>query len=158
MDLSSVPEALRRAEAAFWVNPKWTPYEKADFGYPSPRKWWRTPRPVSAALPPSSGKIPGDGAHGRHHRVGPQPHPRMQAALGTPGQLLLKRDDELPIAGSVKARGGIYEVLKHTEDLALAAGLITLESDYSELLRHRDFFRRYKVQVGPPATWASASA
>ena len=64
------------------------------------------------------------------------------------GRMLLKMDANLPIAGSVKARGGIYEVLKHTEELALANGLITLESDYSELLNHKDFFKDYSVQVG----------
>ncbi|MBP3324207.1 MAG: D-serine ammonia-lyase, partial [Clostridia bacterium] len=63
------------------------------------------------------------------------------------GRMLLKMDANLPIAGSVKARGGIYEVLKHTEELALANGLITLESDYSELLNHKDFFKDYSVQV-----------
>lgn len=64
------------------------------------------------------------------------------------GRMLLKMDANLPIAGSVKARGGIYEVLKHTEELALEKGLITLESDYSELLNHKDFFKDYSVQVG----------
>ena len=66
------------------------------------------------------------------------------------GQLLVKQDSHLAIAGSVKARGGIYEVLKHTEDLALEAGLITLTDDYSKLAssKCREFFNQYTVQVG----------
>lgn len=48
------------------------------------------------------------------------------------GRLYMKRDDILPISGSVKARGGIYEVLKHAEDLASAEGLIDGNMDYSQ--------------------------
>lgn len=82
--------------------------------------------------------------------------PRMQQALEKeygctiPGRLMLKMDSHLAIAGSVKARGGIYEVLKHAEDLAIAAGKLTMEDDYARLDSEemRDFFRQYTVQVG----------
>ena len=66
------------------------------------------------------------------------------------GSLLVKRDDSLPIAGSIKARGGIYEVLKHAETLAIENGLLTEEDDYSLLAedRFKEFFSQYTVQVG----------
>ena len=67
-----------------------------------------------------------------------------------PGTLLLKKDSHLPIAGSIKARGGIYEVLAHAEKLALEAGLLSLDDDYSILLEPRftEFFSQYSVAVG----------
>ncbi|MBD5169448.1 MAG: D-serine ammonia-lyase [Oscillibacter sp.] len=69
---------------------------------------------------------------------------------GISGTLLLKQDSHLAIAGSVKARGGIYEVLKHTEDLTLAHGLLSLKDDYAKLADPacRAFFEQYTVQVG----------
>ncbi|MBQ6389875.1 MAG: D-serine ammonia-lyase [Mogibacterium sp.] len=67
-----------------------------------------------------------------------------------PGRLLLKMDSHLPIAGSVKARGGIYEVLKHAEDLALEAGMITEDDNYERFADDdfKKFFGQYTVQVG----------
>lgn len=67
-----------------------------------------------------------------------------------PGTLLLKKDSHLPISGSIKARGGIYEVLAHAEKLALEAGLLSLDDDYSILLEPRftAFFSQYSIAVG----------
>lgn len=76
----------------------------------------------------------------------------LQDSLGwdIPGRLLLKCDHQLAIAGSVKARGGIYEVLKHAETLAIEQGLITTSDDYaafdSEPLRK--LFSDHAIAVG----------
>ena len=84
------------------------------------------------------------------------PVPHLQQLLGErysqalTGSLWLKRDSHLPISGSIKARGGIYEVLKHAEDLALAENFLTLEDDYALLHsdKARAFFGQYKIAVG----------
>lgn len=84
------------------------------------------------------------------------PLPSLQAALcdelgiAPVGQLWLKADNLLPISGSIKARGGIYEVLKHAEDLALAGGLLKPGDDYAKLDSDaaRAFFGQYSIAVG----------
>jgi D-serine dehydratase len=67
-----------------------------------------------------------------------------------PGDMYVKLDSHLPIAGSVKARGGIYEVLKHAEQLALENNMLTIDDNYEVLAdKHfRDFFSQYSVVVG----------
>ena len=82
--------------------------------------------------------------------------PEMQASLEKwsdsqiPGRLFLKMDSHLAIAGSVKARGGIYEVLKHAEDLAIAEGMIGDGDSYERFADDdfKEFFGKYTVQVG----------
>ncbi|MDM5101039.1 D-serine ammonia-lyase [Aeromonas salmonicida] len=82
--------------------------------------------------------------------------PVMQATLNTrygvevTGKLLLKKDSNLPISGSIKARGGIYEVLTHAERLAIKAGLLCEEDDYRKLFSEefRQFFGQYSIAVG----------
>lgn len=82
--------------------------------------------------------------------------PAMQATLNqrygveVTGRLLLKKDSHLPISGSIKARGGIYEVLTHAEQLAIKAGLLCEEDDYRKLFseEYRQFFSQYSIAVG----------
>ncbi|WP_110970029.1 D-serine ammonia-lyase [Pseudomonas huaxiensis] len=79
------------------------------------------------------------------------PLPALQKLLGADqGQLWLKADNELPISGSIKARGGIYEVLAHAERLALEAGFLQPGDDYAALDSDaaRAFFGQYRIAVG----------
>lgn len=66
------------------------------------------------------------------------------------GRLLLKMDSDLAVAGSVKARGGIYEILKHSEDLLLSKGMLKEGESYEKLAlpEFRKFFSQYSIHVG----------
>ena len=80
------------------------------------------------------------------------PVPHMQQALGLPeamGSLLLKADHGLPVAGSIKARGGVHEVLEYAERIAQLHGLLDA-GDYAQLAsdKARAVFARHQVAVG----------
>ena len=84
------------------------------------------------------------------------PIPQMQNRLTEiyseeiQGRLYLKQDNLLPIAGSIKARGGIYEVLKHTEEIAIKAGILKPGDNYEKLSgdESKKYFSQFKIQVG----------
>ena len=82
--------------------------------------------------------------------------PAMQTCLEEdfgceiPGRLFVKLDSHLPISGSIKARGGIYEVLYVAEKIALEQGLLKAGDSYEVFHseKFREVFSRYSIAVG----------
>ncbi len=74
----------------------------------------------------------------------------MKELIVERGKLMLKCDNELPISGSIKARGGIYEVLKFAEELAINEGMLSHMDDYSIIStdKFKRLFQNYEVAVG----------
>ena len=70
--------------------------------------------------------------------------------VSIPGSFWFKQDSHLPISGSIKARGGIYEVLQHAEALAIKAGKLSVTDNYAKLYsgEFKQFFSQYSVAVG----------
>lgn len=66
------------------------------------------------------------------------------------GPFFAKGDHALPVAGSVKARGGFHEVIAYAERLAIAAGLIDEGADLASLAepRAKAVFARHSIVVG----------
>ena len=95
-------------------------------------------RPVLAALFPATswdGRI----------RSALRDYPRQD---GLP-PLLVKADHDLPMTGSVKARGGVYELLCRIESLAVTGGLVHPGEPLAPLLTPaaRQLFARHRVVV-----------
>lgn len=65
------------------------------------------------------------------------------------GKFFLKCDSDLPVAGSIKARGGFYEVLQYAYKLAKKSGLSEADSipDFSES-KFKQLFSQYTIGVG----------
>ncbi|MDC9837564.1 D-serine ammonia-lyase [Rhizobium binxianense] len=66
------------------------------------------------------------------------------------GNVFIKADSHLPVAGSIKARGGVYEVFLFAEGLARENGLLAAGEDVRKLAtpEARTFFSKYTVAVG----------
>jgi D-serine dehydratase len=104
--------------------------------------------PLLAALFP---ELAAAGGHIESRLMDAKP---LHLALGAgeaSGNWYLKRDDELPVAGSIKARGGFHEVLAISESIALEHGLLQDASTDRRVLatpQARALFGQYAVTVG----------
>ena len=65
-------------------------------------------------------------------------------------KILLKADHNLPVAGSVKARGGIYNVLCFAEQICLEKGVLSPGDNYRKIADKeiRALLGKYTVSVG----------
>lgn len=147
---------LQQQQVVTWLNPRRkTTAEKANFGFElsdmqaAQAVWERFAPFFNLAFPETQS------ANG--HLESPlREIPMMKAALTeayhTPidGRLFLKCDNALPIVGSIKARGGFYEVLHHAETLALEAGILQQGDDYRKFAspEFSAFFSQFHIGVG----------
>ncbi|HEY5758835.1 MAG TPA: pyridoxal-phosphate dependent enzyme, partial [Steroidobacter sp.] len=140
-----------------------------------PTFWLNTGRPIPHETPPSIGLRDVEEARARWERFAPLlkalfpdqipdgiiespliPVPKLAARFlpdehrQSSSHVFVKADHALPVAGSVKARGGIYEVLCLAERVALAEKVIAdYQDDYAKLASPtaREKFARYRLLV-----------
>ncbi|WP_394242195.1 D-serine ammonia-lyase [Halopseudomonas laoshanensis] len=72
----------------------------------------------------------------------------LRDALGGQSRWLFKADNRLPVAGSVKARGGFHEVLEFAEQVALSHGWDGVNFADLDEPRWRACFATYQLVVG----------
>lgn len=149
-------ENVVRLEPVVWLNPKLLPVERAGkfavsySDMAEAEQLWQRFAPFLEKEFPETQQTAG--IIESPLRAIPKMKTRLEEQYDSKirGKLYLKCDNDLPIAGSVKARGGVYEVLHHAEQLALKAGLITKQDNY-ELFSNeafKQFFSNYSIGVG----------
>ena len=152
---AQVERSITNRSPFLWINEGWSPLARArsssalnlDDVYDAQKAWDRF-APLLLKLFPElvrSGGIIESALY---------PADALQKAVmgrsDTPGRWLIKADHSLPVAGSIKARGGLYEILLHAENLALREGVIKPQDNRAMLASAaaREFFSRHQIAVG----------
>lgn len=156
--IEKIPEVREAVQLhpVFWINDKKCSGRDSRHGVISPEKIRDASQRLERFAPYLAQVFPETAAMNGIIESPLKEIPAMKAYLNhvdhadLAGRLFLKMDSHLPISGSIKARGGIYEVLKHAEKLAVREGLLTQEDDYRKLGTDemKTFFQQYTVQVG----------
>lgn len=156
-DVQVLIDDMKNKREVCWVNPGYLPFEKASAGcrytladvLDADSRLRRFAPYISSAFPETAGA---GGIIESELREIPFMKNALAATDGivSTGRFFLKTDSHLPVAGSVKARGGVYEILKLSEDIALRHGLIAENDDYSVFNseKFRKVFSSYRVAVG----------
>ena len=152
----SVTDLLKDRQEALWINPDWQslePFTKIDgygFAYvkAAQNRMLRFSKAMVTLFPETAARA--GFIESELIEI-----PAMKAWLNengaaVKGRLFLKDDARLPVAGSVKARGGIHEVMKIAEGIAQKEAGLKPTDDYSVLDsdKYRELFGRYTIQVG----------
>lgn len=149
IDLLEVP--LRQAEPCLWLNPHWqaapAPGAVGQVQIEQARGRFERAQSLLARIFPAFGDTGGRIVSPLTRTADLQRAFGLDAACGT---LWLKCDHLLPVAGSVKARGAMHEVLELAERLALSHGLMAAGDDLAVLAGApaRALFAQYEVAVG----------
>lgn len=150
-------QQLIETSEVFWENPNYSSYEKArqDFVLTTEDVKEAEARllrfaPYIAKVFPETKEMDGIIESPLVETMHMKQYLEDAFAQEMPGRFLLKCDNNLPISGSIKARGGIYEVLQHAEKLAIEHNLLCEEDHYAKLDsdRFREFFSQYSIAVG----------
>ena len=132
--------ALRRGEAAVWLRDYARPSAITMADVADAQARFRRFEPALRRLSPEAGW------DGRIRSPLIDFEPQQPAPLH---RLLVKSDHALPLTGSIKARGGVHELLCQVERIALREGILTSEMPYDELISTaaRDCFSRHQIVV-----------
>ncbi len=145
---------MRAGEPTVWFNPSLpqasSAFAKIDLpvmGVEEAVSRWRRFAPLLACLFPD--------AHGTEGRIDSpllplSPDLAIRITDGLSKTAFVKADHALPLTGTIKARGGVYEVLVYAEELALRTGLIGNKASYDILATEtaRSLFAQHTILVG----------
>lgn len=148
-------EDVLAGRPALWLNPNLQPDGICDPSLPihpaqvsKAETNWRILAPVLKACFPeleaTNGKILSQLIEAKDLRI----------ALGYAGpeygRVFVKADNDLPVAGSIKARGGVYEVFMYAKQMAEKRGILTPGGDITVLAsaQARTLFAQHTIAVG----------